>query len=439
MRRRRGSFNIHALLYGLVVLILLTGGIRWFAGVGTHNGNKIRLSFWNGFTGPDGVVMLDIINHFNQENPDVEVNMQRIPWATYYNKLTVAGSDGRGPEVFIVHTDALPRIRRAGFVGDASSLFTPSKIHPDDFDPYVLKHILFQGKYAGVPLDIHPQGMYCNADMLKKAGIVDKQGNPVPPRTKEEFLAAIKAMTIEPGPGHPDKQWGFAFTYWGANFRNLVPQFGGQYIDDSGRAVLNSPENVRALQFLEEIAKQNMAPPADNQLGWFGFRTKRVAIVWDGVFMLGDLMRLNDMNYLGAPIPTIGDHPGALANSHVLCMRASLTDRERDAAERFIHYVSDHSIEWAAAGQVPARRSVRANPEFAKLQVQSAFAKQIPYLMYPPRTPVIFEFSLAMDLAVESVVRKHATAEEALDKANKDCQDLLDRDRAEHPEDGGAQ
>ena len=105
------------------MLVVTTGVIRWSMLGGGIGSKKTRLAFWNGFTGPDGVVMLKIIEDFNRENPDVEVAMQRIPWATYYNKLTVAGSDGRGPEIFVVHTDALPRIRRAGFVADISDLY----------------------------------------------------------------------------------------------------------------------------------------------------------------------------------------------------------------------------------------------------------------------------------------------------------------------------
>src|SRR5271170_2863571 len=67
----------------------------------------ITLRFWNGFTGPDGRTMLAIIKRFNQQNPDIHVVMQRMEWATMYNKLFVAGLGGRAPEVFVIHTDTL--------------------------------------------------------------------------------------------------------------------------------------------------------------------------------------------------------------------------------------------------------------------------------------------------------------------------------------------
>src|SRR3954449_3189070 len=76
----------------------------------------ITLRFWNGFTGPDGRTMLAIVKQFNAANPDVHVMMQRMEWGTYYNKLFVAALGKRAPEVFVIHTDSIPRFRSAGFL-----------------------------------------------------------------------------------------------------------------------------------------------------------------------------------------------------------------------------------------------------------------------------------------------------------------------------------
>lgn len=434
MSRRRASFNIHALLWGLVVLVILSGLARLILVGGVGPSGKIHIAFWNGFTGPDGIVMLKIIEEFNKDNPDVEVVMQRIPWATYYNKLTVAGSDGRGPEVFISHADALARIRRAGFVDDITDFYEGEKaLDRHDFDAGVLAQVDFNGRSFGVPLDIHPQGMYCNVEMLKQAGYVNPDGSARAPKTGAEFMDFMAKSTKEAGGSLKEKQWGFAMTNWGNNYRSLVPQFGGRYVDENGNPTLNCRENIEALEFLNKLAKEKKIPPPDNGLGWFGFRTKRAAIVWEGVYMLGDLVRLNDLEYIGAPIPSIGGKFGTLANSHIMCVKKGLPEKTREAVGRFVKHLSDHSLEWAAAGQVPTRLSVRANPKFSTMQVQSAFAEQIPTMFYPPRTPVIFEFMLEVDRATEKVVRQQASPKEALDEAQKIAQKVIDRDRKEFP------
>lgn len=386
---------------------------------------KTHVSFWNGFTGPDGRVMLQLIRRFNEENPDVDVSMQRMEWATYYNKLMVAAVDGRGPEIFVIHASTLPRMNRAGFIGAASNLYQGAQAIPiDDFDDYVLDQVRYGDQMIGVPLDIHPQGLYCNAEMLKKAGIVDASGRAKVPENREEFLRAATTMRADP-------QWGYALTNWRLNFFSIMPQFDGRFLDQNGRADLANPNNVEALEFLKSLVAKKLVPPPENRLGWVGFRQKKVGMVWDGVYMLGDLLRLQNLNYVGGPIPTLGHHPGTNADSHVLCMRANLTPPQREAGERFIRFLSQHSIQWAAAGQVPARKSVRATPEFAKMQVQSAFARQIPWMMYPPRTAILFELSLEVDVAVEKVMRGRASPREALTLANEHTQAFLDRDARE--------
>jgi multiple sugar transport system substrate-binding protein len=432
--QRRGSFSIHTMLGTLAAIVVGLGVFRAIDRGVVGQSSRVQINFWNGFTGPDGIVMIQMIERFNRENPDVKVTMQRIPWATYYNKLTVAGSDGRGPQLFVVHASTLPRIRRAEFIADSANLYEGTNpISPGDFDPYVLGQVKFGAEYDGVPLDIHPQGLYCNAEMLRKAGLVDKEGRPYAPRNREEFVTALKAMTTNP-PDSNEKTWGYALTAWGSNLRCLIPQFGGRYLDEKGNAELNSPQNIEALEFLGYLAKDRLVPPPENGLGWFGYRQKRVAMVWDGVFMLGDLLRLNDMEYIGAPIPTIGKQPGTMADSHVLCIRKGISNAERLGVERFVRFVSDNSLDWAAAGQVPARKSIRAMPAFAKMQVQSAFAKQIPWMMYNPRTPVLFEVGLELDLATEKVIRGTASAKDALDLANTNAQRIIERDRLEQAE-----
>ena len=67
---------------------------------------------------PSGMVACcRMVQRFNAANPDVQVVMQRMDWATYYNKLFVAGlGGGRAPEVFVLQTHSIPRFAQASFV-----------------------------------------------------------------------------------------------------------------------------------------------------------------------------------------------------------------------------------------------------------------------------------------------------------------------------------
>jgi multiple sugar transport system substrate-binding protein len=430
----------------LLALLLLSLALAWIRSDRAIPGNQhaIEISYWNGFTGPDGRTMLELVRQFNNQNPDIHITMQRIAWVTYYNKLMVSAIDHRGPEVFVMPSAMLPRMYRAGFIDTINDVYGPKLELTSDFDPRLLKLVnvgTTSDQFIGIPLDVHAQGMYCNAEMLKAAGFVNPDGSARPPTNREEFLAVARAVKRDTdGDGRPDF-WGFGYGQWDRNFETLVPQFGGKLLDANGEPTLDDPGCVAALQFLADLhQKYDLAPPPEGGVaGWVGFRQQKVAMVFDGVYMLGDLKRLQGHPYMGAPMPQIGPHPGTLGDSHILCIRKDLEPSTRSACATFVRFISDHSLAWADAGQVPARKSVRATDAFKKLQVQYAFSQQLDYVMYPPRTPLFQELSNQITLAVETAIRGRATPQQALEQADRDFKRYLDRDREERQVAGAAQ
>jgi multiple sugar transport system substrate-binding protein len=391
----------------------------------SHHAPTVTLRFWNGFTGPDGRTMLAIIKRFNGENPDVHVIMQRAEWSTMYNKLFVAGLGGRAPEVFVIHTDTLRRFQLAGFVRPVDDLIGADGIDPSDIDENVWRAVEFEGQHFGVPLDIHPLGLYFNKTLFKQAGISK------PPTNREEFLDDLRKLKSEP------HQWGFVFTWLRTNFYTVLCQNNGAiFRDDLSATVINSPQNVEALKFCADLVRrERLAPSPENFDSWIGFRQGKVAMVFEGIYMLPDLQRQKDLDYGAAPVPTLFARPAVWCNSHNLCLRAGLSGAELSAAKRFVKYLSDNSLDWALGGQVPVRKSLRRSARFAQMEAQHEFARQIPYAHYMPSVPFIFEYQREFDLAVESALRGSRTPKEALDIAATNITKIVDRQRSEDRDD----
>src|SRR5689334_5218938 len=109
------------------------------ASCGGNAAHRKVVRYWNGFTGPDGRTML------------------RMDWATYYNKLFVAGLGDRAPEVFILQTLSIPRFALASFVRPVDDLAGPDHgIDIGDLDANVWQAVSVGGKHYGVPLDVWP-------------------------------------------------------------------------------------------------------------------------------------------------------------------------------------------------------------------------------------------------------------------------------------------
>jgi multiple sugar transport system substrate-binding protein len=383
----------------------------------------VTIRFWNGFTGPDGRTMLRMVQQFNRENPDIRVTMQRMDWGTYYNKLFVAGLGGRAPEIYVAHSDVLPRLYRAGLLRLIDDLIEQGGVDIDDFDANVWQAVQFGGRPVALPLDVHPMGLYYNTELFRRAGIVDEHGEARPPVDAEQFVDALRKLRT-------GDQWGFVYTWLRTNTYAIMQQFGGQaFNDDFSRCTLDDPANVRALEFCVDLIQQGLVAPPRNIDSWIGFRQGRVGMVFDGIYMLPDLQRQGNLPYAGAPLPQLGDRPATWASSHSLCLRPDLDDRRLEASWRFLRFLSDRSLDWAEGGQVPVRKSLRQTGRFEAMTIQRRFAEQIPYIRYRPRVPFIFEFDSEFDLAVQEALNGSAPARQSLEKATRRINAVIERDR----------
>lgn len=416
-------------LQALAAPAVATVGAPLF-GCSAGPGRKTIVRYWNGFTGPDGRTMLHLVQRFNAANPAIQVIMQRMDWATYYNKLFVAGLGGRAPELFVLQTHSIPRFAQAEFVRPVDDLAARGDIDIADLDANVWQAVSVAGKHFGVPIDVWPMGMYYNQQLFKEAGIVDSRGMAKPPTNRTEFLEAIRRLT-RPATAGKAAQWGFVFTNFESNVYSIMQQFGGTFFTPGNeQCIVNGPRNVEALQFcVDIIRKEKCAPPPENFDAWIGFRQGVAAIAFEGIYMLADLEKQKDLAFSGAPAPLLGDRRAVWAGSHNVCMRAGLRGPELEAAWRFTTFLSNNSLDWAQGGQVPVRKSLRATDRFAKMEVQSQFSREIPYATYLPRLPFIFEYQTEFNTAVEMALRGSAAPQQALDRAAANINQIIRRQK----------
>ena len=92
-----------------------------------------------------------------------------------------------------------------------------------------------------------------------------------------------------------------------------------------------------------------------------------------------------------------------------------------------------HSIEWAKAGQIPARNSVREGQEFQNLKEQSTLAQQVDYVHFVPPEPGIGDVQVqSFDQAVNEAVLLRKEPKAALDEAAGRADQLLQENREKY-------
>ena len=133
--------------------------------------------------------------------------------------------------------------------------------------------------------------------------------------------------------------------------------------------------------------------------------------------MLADLEKTAGLDYGGAPVPQVGPVRAAWAGSHILCLPRRQEPAKTAAAWKLMTFLSNNSLDWASGGQVPARKSLLATERFRGMRVQSAFARQLPYVKYEPPSPRASEVSPFVTAGIEAAMLGLKSPEAAMNEA----------------------
>jgi multiple sugar transport system substrate-binding protein len=123
-----------------------------------------------------------------------------------------------------------------------------------------------------------------------------------------------------------------------------------------------------------------------------------------------------------APIPAIGDEAAVWANSHhfFISTQATKDDNKFDAGRVFIDWMSKQSAEWAGAGMVPARKSVRESADVSSM-TQAPIADSIDTMHFLPPVPGLGDVQTqTLEIAVnEATLLKRSPSDALKDAAAK--------------------
>jgi multiple sugar transport system substrate-binding protein len=394
-----------------------------------YTGPKVTVNLWNGFTGGDGDIFKKLVDQFNTEHANIAITVATYKWEDYYAKLPGAVSSGNGPDIAVMHMDMLATFAARKVIQPVDDVASALGLSESDFAPTVWKGGLYQSKRYGIPLDMHPVGMYYNKALFQKAGLDPAK----PPTDRAEFeatLAALKKAGIQGFWISP-----FQFT-GGMTGYSLVHQFGGAlYNADATKATFNSDQAVEAVSWLTKLVADGHSPANVGQdADYLALKSNQNAININGIWQVNDLKKSPDVQWGVAPVPQIGTKKAVWANSHnFTIVQQKTTDANKVAgAKVFINWLSQHSLDWAAGGQVPARNAVRDDPKFKELTEVNTLAAELPDAAFPPAAPGIGDVTNLFYTAFNEAVLGKKSPKQALDDGVAKADKLLEDNRKKY-------
>jgi multiple sugar transport system substrate-binding protein len=380
------------------------------------------IEMWSPFTGPDGDEMTALADRFSSENP-CNITVTHIAQPDYVVKLNAAAAANQLPAMTAVRAINVAELAARNvlkpFKPEAVAVFGDDIA--SDFPEDVWNVGLYKGERYSFPLDVHPFVMYYNKDMFAAAGVEEPGAEPWTREEFEDALAKLEASGVTP------LSLGNGFQA-GALFQALIRQYGGALTDEAGTtATYNSEAAVKALERIKEL-KDKYTPEVggtgDPEVGVF--KQGQAAITFHGPWHISDLQKLPFAGF--APLPTIGDQPATWGGSHQLALTTDDTATQI-AAAMWINWLSEHSIDWAKAGQVPARSSVRNSAELSTAaEPISKVAESANIVVILPQVPELEgalwgQFGAVIDGYLAGDVTDAAAA---FEEANAKSQQIMD-------------
>ncbi len=406
------------------------GGQGGSGGGEEYSGPSVELAFWNGFTGGDGPYMNTLVDQFNAEHDNIQVSTNTVEWEDYYQRVPAAVRTEEGPDVGIMHVDQLGTNAARGVIIPLDEVADALGLEESDFDPTVWNAGIYDGQRFGIPLDIHPLALYYNKGLMEEAGLDPNR----PPQTRDEYESALEELRGNGIQG----SWVSPFPFTGTmQFESLLWQFGGElYNEGATRATFNSDAGVEALTWMVDLVENGYSPSDVAQDAEFiAFQNGENALHWNGIWQINALKEVEDLDWGVAPLPRIGSNDATFANSHnfVITQQATTDQNKVEASQVFINWISQQSIEWARAGQIPARNSVRESQEFEDLPEQATIAQEVPYVHFRPPVPGIGDIQPeTYDQAVNEAVLRQSDPQTALDEAAERADQLLEENRQKY-------
>lgn len=398
---------------------------------------SIHISFWNGLTGSDGVTLNAMLGQFVAENPDISVTTEIIPWATLYTKLQTAFVGGEAPDVFMVHASEVPQFASYGVLTDISNWYDThgGTLPAADFAEPGFSGAAVDGVIYGVELDNHGRGVWINVDHFEAAGLDPN----VQPANYDELVAMLQTLTLDANGNNaasPDfdpenvVQWGTTMEWIYTDWLSYMWGNGGSVLsEDKTTATVNSEAGVTALQRMYDLVwTYHVAPQPAGFDSWAAYAAGTVSVLPTGTWFRNYAEDQTDINGMAWPVLPVGDQRAAWFGAHTFLVPNTTSGQELEAVKTLITWVTEHQVDWAASGQVPARISAQEalDPENypSNILIGSTFQE---YGQMEPQCQVILELQSAIDPELNSAMNNLKTPQQALDDAAARMQQILDR------------
>lgn len=310
----------------------------------------------------EGAFWEEAIAQFEEENPGTKIEMTMESFDNVFTKWEGYFTSGDTPDIgFCDSTDAVAYglSGKAQAVTDVIDAIGGAEALTDDTT--VCQK---DGEWYCVPNTVASPVLAYRTDILDEAGFSE------PPKNWEELSSMAKALTTDNMYGlgmHTSESFLAQQIYYG-----FIKAAGGRMLDENGKPVLNSEENLEALNYMVSLVKDGVVPPSSVDWNYgddvtaLATGTVAMDIMWGGFGSILENMypdTCDKIEFTTMPVGPSGNSGSFSGAGGFFLFKDA---KHPDEAKEFIKFIMSDEIakKWAvASGNVSPIKAVAEDSE----------------------------------------------------------------------------
>jgi multiple sugar transport system substrate-binding protein len=321
---------------------------------------QTRLQFWDMIWGPPEYIEAaeQIVDQFNAEHPDIQVEYRSVPWNNWYQTFVTAVSSGSAPDISTGAGYQAVQLYEMGAIRPLDDFIEQLRADGslDDFAPGTVETLRFDDHYVALPWGLDIRVWYYRPSLLEAAGVEV-------PTTWEEFRAAAQALT-----GNGTYGVVASGDTGGSHYllATMLNNGGGLFDAERNLVLTENARNVEAIQWLADLTADGSVHPAsagyssDDRRGAFMRGEAAFVLEGPGLYNRSDAVS-DDIEILP---PFAGPHGDLGTIFWVNNIMMYEQTQHPEEAETFLKWWSENQLPLWTEGnstQIPARSSFIAD------------------------------------------------------------------------------
>lgn len=415
------------LLLTVVIGIATAGGTQEGK---TEKDGQVQIVYYTFTATPHHLEDLDtIIARFNEKEPDIKIKVEAVGYTDgkYFTRLESLIVGGTPPDVFELNYENFIKYASKGVLQPLGSMVAQdTDFSSDTYRGAAFGSFSYKNEQYALPATFSTSVLYYNKELFDAAGV----DYPTDEWTWDDAIRAAKKLT------DPEKGvWGLYSPIQFYEFFKKSAQNGGRFFSkDGSEAVLDSKENIEALQFMVDLIHKHKVMPAEELLGGVSnedtFAAGKIAMLVSGIWMFQPFSEVD------FPWDIVVEPGMKQKATHFFADGVAISSqtKHKEAAYKWIKFYTSSS----AMADIRIEKNWEL-PAISDLSLVQDYLEQSPpdnreavykSLDNPIPIPVIANQNEMIDIvnqAIEKVEYQKASAAEALKEADRQVDALLSR------------